>query len=108
MNPTIQKNMKEEKRMVTKKEFEKSYIDLMDRIRLIDQKLSTKADDVVLTITLAHRQEIEEMQDEMLKLTMELKKIKHQSQSVTQNYRSRVIDRNPVRNWFKKMHVARK
>ncbi|MDC3415339.1 hypothetical protein [Aquibacillus salsiterrae] len=94
---------------VSKKEFERAYVELADRIRLIDQRLSTKADEVVLTMALAHRQEIEALQDEIVELHQELKKVKIQtSRNEKTQVTSFVQSNNPLLNWFKKMQFARK
>lgn len=97
------------KKSVTKKEFEKSYIELMDNIRIIDQKLSTKADEVVLTMTLAHKQEIEELQTEIIELHQELKKVKRaQTRQERNEFVSNFKENNPFKILFKKMQFARK
>ncbi len=94
---------------VTKREFEKAYVELMDNIRIIDQRLSTKADEVVLTMSLAHRQEIEELQSEVVELHRELKQIKNQNAKRERTEKFDQIRRNnTITSWFKKMQIARK
>ncbi|MDL4840841.1 hypothetical protein [Aquibacillus rhizosphaerae] len=103
------KEVYHEKKSVSKKDFEKGYMDLMNHIRIIDQKLSTKADEVVLTMTLAHRQEIEELQTEVMNLHAEVKRLKQEIRTQeTKRVVSSMKSVHPFRNWFKKMQFARK
>ncbi|SDJ68068.1 hypothetical protein [Sediminibacillus albus] len=92
---------------VSKQAFEKAYIDLTDRMRLIDQKLATKADEVVLTLTLSHRQEIEELQTEVLKLHEELKKLKSKKE-VHKAETYYAVKTSLFRGLFKRMQLSRK
>ncbi len=67
---------------MSKREFEKAWMEMMDRMHVIDEKVSKKADEVVLTMVLSHRQEIEHLQSECIRLNQELKELqkrhKHQ------------------------------
>ncbi|WP_138417039.1 hypothetical protein [Aquibacillus sediminis] len=98
----------DEKKHVSKQEFEKAYIELMEDIRMVDQKLSTKADDVVLTMTLAHRQEIEELQDELLYLRKEIKQLKQHSQNKKEPVVKDTTTQVPLLHWFKKLQLSRR
>ncbi|MBM7569865.1 hypothetical protein [Aquibacillus albus] len=93
---------------LSKKEFEKAYLELSERIRLIDQRISTKADEVVLTMTLSHRQEIEELQSEIIHLRSELKRVKQQTSKQEVKQVTYIKQSNPFKSWFKKMQLARK
>ncbi|QTM99621.1 hypothetical protein ERJ70_10110 [Sediminibacillus dalangtanensis] len=92
---------------VSKQVFEKAYVELSDRVRLIDQKLATKADEVVLTLALSHRQEIEELQEEIVKLRKEIKQLKSKKEEQKLN---RYVGKKTSfwRYMFKKMQFARK
>ncbi|WP_077621770.1 hypothetical protein [Sediminibacillus massiliensis] len=94
---------------VSKKEFERAYVELSDRLRIIDQRLSTKADDIVLTMTLAHRNEIDELQTEVIKLREELNKVKPKPIDTGQfSFKSQKRSPSVFRNLFKRMQIARK
>ncbi|MRH42442.1 hypothetical protein GH741_07060 [Aquibacillus halophilus] len=102
MELAVKNTYQVESQVVTKKEFEKGFIELMDRVRIIDQKLSTKADEVVFTITMTHRQEIEELQFEIIRLNNELKKVKkQQTHYFIPRYRATSLKKNPFKKWFK-------
>ncbi|MDC3413014.1 hypothetical protein NC797_09565 [Aquibacillus sp. 3ASR75-11] len=104
MNSTVK-----ETKPVSKKEFEKAWVDLIDQVRIMDQKLSTKADEVVLTMSLTQRQEMEELKQEVLKLRYEIKRLKRsEKKSNNKQTISYSFEGNPFKNWFKKMHFARK
>ncbi|MCD5322953.1 MULTISPECIES: hypothetical protein [Pontibacillus] len=60
---------------VSKFEFEQNWVELMDRIEMVDEKVSRKADEVVMTMVLAHRHEIEDLQSELYRLQGEVKKL---------------------------------
>ncbi|WP_026570157.1 MULTISPECIES: hypothetical protein [Sediminibacillus] len=92
---------------VSKQVFEKAYVELSDRVRLIDQKLATKADDVVLTLALSHRQEIEELQGEVVNLRKEIKQLKSKKEEQRLN---RYVGRKTSiwHQMFKKVQFARK
>ncbi|WP_053219445.1 hypothetical protein [Virgibacillus senegalensis] len=96
-----------EKNGVSKQAFEKAYVELSDSVRLIEQKLATKADEVVLTLALSHRQEIEELQSEVLKLHKEIRQLKNKKEEQRIN---RYFDAKPSfwRYMFKRMQFARK
>lgn len=94
------------KKNVSKKEFEKAWVELMDEVRIMDQRLSTKADEVVLTMTLSHRQEIEELQNEILSIRKEIKKIKARTPKEDTIY-TKEIQKQPFKNWFKKLQFSR-
>ncbi|QHE52483.1 hypothetical protein [Pontibacillus sp. HMF3514] len=68
---------------MSKREFEKAWMEMMDRVHVIDEKVSKKADEVVLTMVLSHRQEIEHLQSECIRLNQELRELqKRQRQQV--------------------------
>ncbi len=70
---------------MSKREFEKAWMEMMDRVHVIDEKVSRKADEVVLTMVLSHRQEIEHLQSECIRLNQELRDLqKRQKQQVNQ------------------------
>ncbi|MCT2537346.1 hypothetical protein NC661_00140 [Aquibacillus koreensis] len=90
---------------ISKHEFEKRYFDLMDQLRIIDQKLSTKTDAYVLNIA-AKRQhtivklhhDIEELQNKVIKEKQE------ESHKGAQKKRVSL----PSLKWFKNMQLSRK
>lgn len=69
---------------LTKREFEKSWMEMMDRIQVIDEKVSKKADEVVLTMVLSHRQEIEQLQTECIRLNRELRDIQKRQKQIVE------------------------
>ncbi|WP_345239038.1 hypothetical protein [Pontibacillus salipaludis] len=67
---------------VSKFEFEQNWVELMDRIEMVDEKVSRKADEVVMTMVLAHRHEIEDLQSELYRLQSEVKKLQKEQKNV--------------------------
>lgn len=62
-------------RSVTQNEFEKELVQLKEKFSLLERRLSLKADEVVFTMTVSHRKEIDELKDEVFRLREELKKV---------------------------------
>ncbi|UFU01269.1 hypothetical protein KO561_10150 [Radiobacillus kanasensis] len=107
MNTFIQKQKDTHTAHVTKKEFEKGFIELMDQVRLLEQKVATKADDQVLTLTLAHRHELGTLQTEVLSLRKEVKQLRKQTYSPKPDaWKDRVMF--SIKHLFKNMQFARK
>ncbi|KGX85544.1 hypothetical protein [Pontibacillus marinus] len=76
---------------MSKREFEKAWMEMMDRVHVIDEKVSKKADEVVLTMVLSHRQEIEHLQSECIRLNQELRELqKRQKQQMNEQ----VVEQN--------------
>ncbi|QSS98430.1 hypothetical protein IMZ31_09905 [Pontibacillus sp. ALD_SL1] len=70
---------------VSKFEFEQNWVELMDRIEMVDEKVSRKADEVVMTMVLAHRHEIEDLQSELYRLQSEVKKLQKEQKNAVQH-----------------------
>ncbi|KGP93295.1 hypothetical protein N780_12330 [Pontibacillus chungwhensis BH030062] len=70
---------------VSKFEFEQNWVELMDRIEMVDEKVSRKADEVVMTMVLSHRHEIEDLQSELYRLQSELKKLQKEQKNAVQH-----------------------
>ncbi|KGP73058.1 hypothetical protein [Pontibacillus yanchengensis] len=91
---------------VSRVEFEKSWVDLIDRVQIIDDKVSKKADEVVLTMVLAHRREIEQLQLEFLQLQKEIKTLQKQQKVLVEDKQKHMIEKKPIKkslwNWFRK------
>ena len=98
----------QERNSVSKKEFEKAYVELIERVRVMDQRISTKADEVVLTMALSHRQQIDELETEILRLREDLKKVKQQEvKNEVKHYKYH----KPRISWFdrlKRMQFSRR
>ncbi|CDQ19536.1 hypothetical protein SAMN05192559_104237 [Halobacillus karajensis] len=62
--------------VVTPDEFEEQLSHLQEKFSLLERRLSMKADEVVFTMTVSHRKEIDELKDEVFLLRDELRKIK--------------------------------
>lgn len=87
---------------VSKREFEKAWVELMDRVQIMDEKISRKADEVVLNLVLSHRSEIEQLQNECLRLQTELNGIKKQQKQFVQQEQKQ--NTAPVKkNFFKRL-----
>ncbi|MYL55180.1 hypothetical protein GLW08_17735 [Pontibacillus yanchengensis] len=91
---------------ITRVEFEKSWVDLIDRVQIIDDKVSKKADEVVLTMVLAHRREIEQLQLEFLQLQKEIKTLQKQQKALVEEKQKHINEKQPTKNkwwnWFQK------
>ncbi|KGX92280.1 hypothetical protein N781_17645 [Pontibacillus halophilus JSM 076056 = DSM 19796] len=74
-------------RGISKREFEKAWVEVMDRVQLVEDKVAKKADEVVLTMVLSHRQEIDQLQEELYKMNERLKQIKDE-QKIHHRYQS--------------------
>ncbi|WP_028782998.1 hypothetical protein [Thalassobacillus devorans] len=61
---------------VSRRQFEQSIIDMMDDMQRLEQKISLKADEVVFTMAVAHRKEIDRLQEEILTMRAEIKDLK--------------------------------
>lgn len=62
--------------VVTPNEFEEQLSQLQEKFSLLERRLSLKADEIVFTMTVSHRKEIDELRDEVFHLRDELKKMK--------------------------------
>ncbi|QDP40424.1 hypothetical protein [Radiobacillus deserti] len=107
MHTFIPKQKDTQTRYVTKKDFEKDFIELMDQVRLLEQKVATKADDQVLMLTLAHKQELENLQTEVLSLGREVKQLRKVAQESSKDrWKDRTIF--SIKHLLKNMQFARK
>lgn len=91
---------------ITKKVYSQSIIELMETIRLMDQRISSKADDVVLTMTLAHRGEIETLQKEVNHIQSELENLQQTNIQSIHTIPIRKQKRN--KSWFKLLPFVQK
>ncbi|MBO8154993.1 MAG: hypothetical protein H0Z32_00910 [Bacillaceae bacterium] len=66
----------EKKGKLTRYEFEKELSHLYHRMDDVENKLSQKADDVVITMALNHRRELDHLQKEIDRLQNEIEHIK--------------------------------
>ncbi len=62
--------------VVTPNEFEEQLSQLQEKFSLLERRLSLKADEIVFTMTVSPRKEIDELRDEVFHLRDELKKMK--------------------------------
>ncbi|SFJ99570.1 hypothetical protein SAMN04487936_10670 [Halobacillus dabanensis] len=62
--------------VVTPNEFEEQLSQLQEKFSLLERRLTLKANEVVFTMTVSHRKEIDELRDEVFYLRDELKKMK--------------------------------
>ncbi|MFC0523195.1 hypothetical protein ACFFGV_06245 [Pontibacillus salicampi] len=90
---------------VSKQEFEKSWVDVMDRLQIVEDKISRKADEVVLTMVLSHRKELEKLHEEIQLLQQEVNTIQKDNNDSYSNLGFRK-EKKEVKNlwrlWFKK------
>ncbi|GGM23134.1 hypothetical protein GCM10011351_06230 [Paraliobacillus quinghaiensis] len=84
---------------VAKNTYNHAYMELMEKFRLMDQRISTKADDVVLTMALEHRKEIENMQKEINQVRKDLEQLRQLNDNHTVTTIIPKQKRN--KNWFK-------
>ncbi|WP_181348325.1 hypothetical protein [Thalassobacillus sp. CUG 92003] len=61
---------------VSKQEFEEGLGRMIEKFRVLDKRISLKADDVVFTMAVSHRKEIDKLQTEILKLREEVKQLR--------------------------------
>lgn len=88
---------------VSKGEFEKAWVDLIDRVQIMDEKISRKADEVVLNLVLSHRQEIEQLQTECLRLQTEINGIKKQQKQIMSQKEENENQIEIRMNWFQRL-----
>ncbi|MBM7552504.1 hypothetical protein [Thalassobacillus pellis] len=55
---------------------EDALVDMMEDMRRLEQKISLKADEVVFTMAVSHRKEIDRLQDEIIELHEEVRQLK--------------------------------
>ncbi|MBH0229549.1 hypothetical protein LCL89_03245 [Halobacillus yeomjeoni] len=67
-------------RVVTPLEFEEQIFQLKEKFSLLERRLSLKADEIVFTMAVAHRKEIDELKDEVFHLREQLKTVKKEQQ----------------------------
>ncbi|MFQ3543016.1 hypothetical protein Q7A53_02945 [Halobacillus rhizosphaerae] len=67
-------------RVVKPEEFEEQLFHLKEKFQLLERRLSLKADEIVFTMAVSHRKEIDELKDEVFYLRDELKKVKKDQQ----------------------------
>ncbi|MGP4060048.1 hypothetical protein [Halobacillus litoralis] len=67
-------------RVVTPEEFEEQLSQLREKFSLLERRLSLKADEIVFTMTVSHRKEVDDLKDEVFSLRDELKKMKKERQ----------------------------
>ncbi|WP_117169390.1 hypothetical protein [Paraliobacillus sediminis] len=91
---------------VSKQVYNQSYTKLMETIRLMDQRISSKADDVVLTITSAHRKEIESLQQEVTQINKILEDLQETNVQRVHTIPFKRQKRN--KNWFKLLPFVQK
>ncbi|WP_079479992.1 hypothetical protein [Halobacillus salinus] len=63
-------------RSVAQNEFEAELVRLKEKFSLLERRLSLKADEVVHTMAVSHRREIDGLKDEVFRLREELKKVR--------------------------------
>ncbi|WP_117160746.1 hypothetical protein [Paraliobacillus sp. X-1268] len=91
---------------VSKQAYNQSYTKLIETIRLMDQRISSKADDVVLTMVLAHRGEIENLQQEVNRIH---KIVEDLQQTHADNVHSIPLKRQKRnKNWVKLLPFVQK
>lgn len=76
MNLAMNKYQEKLKEGVSKQEFEMAWKNLLNKVHQLEHNVSQKADGVVLTMALSHRQEIELLQEKVTKLEDEIGKYK--------------------------------
>ncbi|WP_226579242.1 hypothetical protein [Halobacillus litoralis] len=64
--------------VVTPEEFEEQLAQLQKKFSLLERRLSLKADEIVFTMTISHRKEVDELKDEVFLMRDELKKMKRE------------------------------
>ncbi|MFC7320660.1 hypothetical protein [Halobacillus campisalis] len=63
---------------VAKATYEKQLVQLKEKFTLLDKRLSLKADEIVFTMAVSHRKEIDQLKDEVIKLREQLKEVKRE------------------------------
>lgn len=91
---------------VPKQTYNQSYTKLMETMRLMDQRISSKADGVVLTITSAHRKEIESLQQEVTKIYTILEDL--QETNIQRVHSIPFKRRKRNKSWFKLLPFVQK
>ncbi|UOQ42746.1 hypothetical protein MUN89_12275 [Halobacillus salinarum] len=67
--------------VVNSAEFEEQLIRLREKFSLLERSLSLKADEIVFTMAVSHRKEIDQLKEEVIHLQEQLKKVKQDQKS---------------------------
>ncbi|MBA2173912.1 hypothetical protein H0266_03260 [Halobacillus locisalis] len=68
-------------RSLTHNEFEEQLFQFKEKVGLLERRLSLKADEVVFTMAVSHRKQIDQLKDEVFQLREELKQVKKQQKN---------------------------
>ncbi|WP_173916333.1 hypothetical protein [Halobacillus sp. Marseille-Q1614] len=60
--------------------YEKQLVQLKDKFSLLEKRLSLKADEIVFTMAVSHRKEIDQLKDEVIYLREQVKELKRTGQ----------------------------
>ncbi|WP_082234025.1 hypothetical protein [Halobacillus massiliensis] len=63
-------------RLVPAATYERQLIQLKDKFSLLEKRLSLKADEIVFTMAVSHRKEIDHLKDEIIHLREQVKELK--------------------------------
>ncbi|MFD1018448.1 hypothetical protein [Thalassobacillus hwangdonensis] len=75
-----------EKKGVPRQRLEQSLGEVMEEMRRLEQKISLKADEVVFTMAIAHRKEIDRLQEDIIALREEMKLLKKDQKELHMNH----------------------
>ncbi|KHE67992.1 hypothetical protein, partial [Halobacillus sp. BBL2006] len=68
-------------RVITPDEFEEQLFQLKEKFTLMEKRLSLKADEIVFTMAISHRKEIDELKEEVFQLRDQLKQVKKEQKN---------------------------
>ncbi|MBN8234644.1 hypothetical protein JF544_05255 [Halobacillus kuroshimensis] len=81
--------------VVTPEEFERQLFQLQEKFSLLERRMSLKADEIVFSMTVAHRKEVDELKEEVLNLQGELR---HMKKEKRQAYMGRIAQQAKKRS----------
>ncbi|WP_101844056.1 hypothetical protein [Halobacillus sp. Marseille-P3879] len=61
---------------VSRATYERQFVQLKEKFELLEKRLSLKADEIVFTMAVSHRKEIDQLKEEVIHLRQQIKNVK--------------------------------
>ncbi|KGX88022.1 hypothetical protein [Pontibacillus litoralis] len=85
---------------ISKYEFEKSWVDVMNHVQLIENTLSKKADGAVLSLIRTHRKEIRRLQTHISQLEQDITQLETQQSQRKEMQQKRRSNKRKKTKWW--------
>ncbi|MFG6148728.1 hypothetical protein [Halobacillus sp. B23F22_1] len=66
---------------VSRATYERQFVQLKEKFELLEKRLSLKADEIVFTMAVSHRKEIDQLKEEVIHLREQIKDVKKTQKS---------------------------